>query len=364
MKIGILTLPMHGNIGGVLQNYALVNFLKKYTSEVYTIDYRPHRHELVKAYIFRFIRKIGLSRLIYFTRNEKLVLLYNIRRFIDANISCSGPYYNFNCLKKRAVKFDTIILGSDQVWRKIFIYDSIDIYFLGFLNNKKQQCFSYAASIGTDKCEYSNEELLVINKLIKNFKSISVREYSAISLIENVFKWSCPKPQLVLDPTFLLPAEHYLNLIKERKDIYISKEKNLYYYLLDKNKDKERLLEEFSKRSNLTLYSNYNTSCKAMCSIEQWLSDIFHSDFVVTDSFHGVVFSIIFKKQFAVYINQERGTTRFDSLLKMLGLESRIINNSNIDSILSNRINYEYIQKILDEQRTISIKFIEDNLKK
>ena len=213
MKIGILTLPMHGNIGGVLQNYALIQVLKEYTDEVYTIDYRPYKHEVIKAYIFRGIRKLGLNKFISYSKNKKLSLLYNIRVFIDNNIPCTDTYSNLKELKTGTSNFDFVIVGSDQVWRKIFIYNSIDIYYLKFVNKKQQYCFSYAASLGTDKCEYSREELLHINELIKDFKSLSVREYSAINLIKNVFKWDCKTPQLVLDPTMLLPMEKYLELI-------------------------------------------------------------------------------------------------------------------------------------------------------
>lgn len=360
MRIGVLTLPLHGNIGGVLQNYALVQILKHYGQEVYTIDYRPHKHEVFKAYFLRFIRKIGLCKFIYHTSNKKLELLFNIRKFIDNNIPCKGPYFNFKQLKKISSQYDIIIVGSDQVWRKIFIYDSIDVYYLGFVNKDKTYCFSYAASIGTDKCEYTKKEIAHINKLLTRFQSISVREYSAISLIKDTFKWECPNPQLVLDPTFLLSASQYIELIN--KSNVVVKTKYLYYYLLDNNTQKDSILKEFKDLSNYDLYSSYNDSNSSIASIEQWLADIYYSNFVVTDSFHGVVFSIIFKKQFAVIINKERGSARFDSLLKLFELEDRIIDN-NIEFLFSHKINYDKIGDIIETQKNISIKYIEKNIK-
>lgn len=360
MKIGVLTLPMHGNIGGVLQNYALIQVLKEYTNEVYTIDYRPYKHEIIKAYIFRGIRKLGLKKIVFYSRSKKLSLLYNIRAFIDNNIPCTDIYSNFKELKAGTSNFDFVIVGSDQVWRKIFIYNSIDIYYLGFVDKKQQCCFSYAASFGTDKCEYSSEELLHINELIKDFKSVSVREYSALNLIKKIFKWNCKTPQLVLDPTLLLSMEKYLELISNSK-VVINNKRNIFYYILDNSDDKEIIINKFREATNLDVISSYNSN-KNICSIEQWLSDIYHSEFVITDSFHGVVFSIIFKKQFAVFINKERGTARFDSILKLFKLENRIIRN-NVNALLLNKIDYNEVTEILIHYQNISKEFIASNIK-
>lgn len=364
MKIGILTLPLHGNIGGVLQNYALIHFLEKNGHEVYTLDYRPHKHEIIKAYIFRLVSKLRLKKFTYrlFYKNNKLKLLINIREFIDSKIPLRGPYYSFNALKKASKKYDAIIVGSDQVWRKIFISDSLNIYYLGFTNNKQIR-LSYAASIGTDICEYTEMELTKINQFIKSFKAISVREQSAISLIQNTYKWNCPLPQLVLDPTFLLKDYEYLNLIHNTNTIKYNN-KYIYNYILDNSEEKIEVLNKFSTLLNLELQSSYNIISKRVTpSIEQWLSDILNSEFVITDSFHGVVFSIIFKKQFAVFINNERGRARFNSLLNIFELNNRIINN-NIESLITNKINYDHIQKIKDTYLNKSIIFLNENLQK
>lgn len=362
MKIGILTLPLHANIGGVLQNYALINILRKQKYEVYTIDYRIYKHEIYKANLFSLIKNLGLEWTISFLSklNPKFALLYNIRTFINQYIPHTKFLTSFKELQEISDTFDAIIVGSDQVWRKLFITNSIDIFYLGFIQNNTTKRLSYAASIGTDISEYSNSEIKHINSLIKKFSAISVREESSIRLIKDTFKWTCPSPSLVLDPTLLLAQNEYINLINKAR-IRKREKPYLFYYLLDNNESKSKIVDKISSQLQLEAYTSYNNK-NIMSSIEQWLSDILNASFIITDSYHGVIFSIIFKKQFAIILNKERGASRFKSLIKTFSLENRVLNEENIDSLLNENINYEKIDKKLMKEKKQSLSFLINNI--
>lgn len=362
MKIGILTLPLHANIGGVLQNYALINILSQQNHNVYTLDYRIYKHEIYKARLFSLIRKLGLKIIIpYITKfSPKFALLYNIRTFIDQYIPHTKPLSNTKQLQEISNSLDIIIVGSDQVWRKIFISKSINIFFLDFIQNKATKRIAYAASIGTEVSEYSNEELEYINTLVEKFNAISVREESAVNLIEEKFRWNCVKPSLVLDPTLLLNSQYYINLINNAH-VKIREKPYLFYYILDNNESKTNTINKISSHLNVESYTSYNNK-KITPSIEQWLSDIRNAKFVITDSYHGVIFSIIFKKQFAIILNEERGTTRFNSLVKLFSLESRILNEKTLDSLLKDEIDYNKINRTLSKAKNESLSFLINNI--
>lgn len=362
MRIGLLTLPLHANIGGVLQNYALINLLQQQKHDVCTIDYRIYKHEIYKAKLFCLIKKLGLKWIIpHLTKySPKFVLLYNIRMFIDKNIPHTKFLVSTKELQKISNTFDTIIVGSDQVWRKIFIINSIDIFYLGFIQNNTTKRLSYAASIGTEISEYSDDEIKHINMLIEKFSAISVREESAINLIKNTFKWNCPAPSLVLDPTLLLDQNEYINLIN--KTCVRKREKPyLFYYLLDNNGSKLKITEKIGSYLQLEIFTSYNNK-NITPSIEQWLSDILNANFVITDSYHGVIFSIIFKKQFAIILNKERGASRFKSLIKTFSLENRIIDENNINLLFKTSIDYDKIYKILTKEKELSLSFLINNI--
>lgn len=268
-------------------------------------------------------------------------------------------------------EYDIFIVGSDQVWRKIFIYDDMGAYFLSFLAGKSQKRFSYAASLGTDDIEYNTQELEYINSLIKDFCGVAVREQTSISLIRDVMKWQCKEPQFTLDPTFLLEKEDYFHLIREAK-VKEPFSLNLFYYVLDINEEKEERIRDFADKLNLKPYTIYFSDKKKACQmikqgftpkVEQWLLCISHADFVITDSYHGMVFSLIFNKQFLVWKNKERGAARFNSLLDILEIRNRFISLDGPMSIESMElIDYEKVNKLLSNYKMQSFSFLNNQL--
>lgn len=373
MNIGILTLSIHGNYGGVLQNFALSQVLGKLGHNSCTIDYKTLKHQRIKIRIFRFIRFLGGDYFIKYISylNPKFAFLYHIRSFADKYIVFTKVMKTKAEIEQDSSKYDAVIVGSDQVWRYIFIYDDVSAYFLDFVKNGTKR-IAYAASIGVDNNEYPDTELKMIHSLYSKFDAVSVRERSAVNLIKSLWA-DKPTAEHVLDPTMLLDSEYYRQMIS-KAEIKKQSEKNLFYYVLDMTNSKKGMIKKVSNSKGLKPYTIYSADVKELeCilktgftqKVEQWLSCIDNSEYVITDSFHGCVFCILFNKQFIVYGNKERGLTRFTSLLGMFGLENRIIDvHTSLEEALNlPKINYERVNKLLDVEREKSLSFLLNSLK-
>lgn len=367
MKIGLLTLPFNNNYGGYLQAYALMTILKQMGHEVELI-YRRHNKRPLKyrlLYPFKTVVKCFLriphgplfSSREYDHRQAGKMMM----PFVDKNISPkTKPYCTTVCMEKSCKgKYDVVIVGSDQVWRPMYV-PNINDFFLEFIKDKNVRKIAYAASFGTATPEYTDLQKKVCGKLISEFQAISVREKSALKVIEN-FGWQVNSmPQLVLDPTFLLPSKEYLKHIKLKRCDQI------FCYVLDRTERTRELILYAEKLLKLPCYEilkDVNEKTFLKPSIEIWLSNIYNARFILTDSFHGMVFSIIFNKPFAVYVNKDRGADRFVSLLSLIGLEDRMINDlSDVDKIINNSIKWDSVNEKLENLRNNSIQFLNDSL--
>lgn len=349
MKIAIMTQPLGPNYGGMIQAYALQQVLLDMGHEVLTINRKAPTKttSLFNFSLFlvsRTIKKVlGMRKAPIFFERQAHKILENTQNFIDANILLSEELTSTNQLSDFFEKnsFDVIIVGSDQVWRKDYSPNIFNFYF-DILEGKSIKRLSYAASFGFNKWTYSEEETKRCRDLIKSFDAVSVREKDAIELCRTHL--DC-EAQWVCDPTLLLNKTRYLKLIEGFSfDINGS----LFYYLLDKSQEKVGLVERIADKYKYTTYSCYSkrnhldtqgTSIDdyKLPYLEQWLSSFYHAKLVITDSFHGVVFSIIFEKPFFVFINEERGASRFNSLIEIADFSDRIIDiNTDINSVVNN----------------------------
>lgn len=383
MKIAILTLPLHFNYGGNLQCYALSTVLQRMGHTVINIKLvqdilLPPLWKRPYLYTKRLINKIlGRKYNCIFAEQRQIKDRDTIQKYADEFInlyipSTTNAYKNAASLEELNLHhFDAFIVGSDQVWRPKYAFPDIYTYFLGFLKNEHALRISYAASFGTESNEYSEEEAKECGNLIEKFDAISVREDSAIQLIKNTFGWKCKSfPQQVLDPTILLDKEDYLRIIHP---FYISHNcGKLFYYILDMTPSKRDLLNHIctvKKLESFTVFPkstfpNDRVEDKIIPPVEKWIQGFRDADIVVTDSFHGCVFSIIFNKPFIVYANQKRGIARFKSLLSMFNLENRLVTNSfdlaklDIDAT----IDWTYINTIKEKKKQESISFLYNSL--
>ena len=261
-------------------------------------------------------------------------------------------------------------MGSDQVWRPKYS-PNIFTYFLDFLkNNESVKKISYAASFGVDQWEYKSKETTKCAARAKQFTAISVREDAAVDLCRQHLRVNAVK---VLDPTLLLEKEEYLKLI-DKANISEKDEDFIMFYVLDPKLLKGTIVEEVKKRLGLKLYEIMplaftkenikNINDCVYPPVANWLQGFYKAKYVVTDSFHGTALSILFNKQFIALGNKERGMSRFLSILRIFGLEDRLVTDLNQieNGILNKKIEYNAITKILIKERKDSIQFLKKAL--
>ena len=341
MKIGILTLPLNTNYGGILQSYALQTVLERMGHEVVVLNcerkYSLPLWRMPLSYAKRVIKKYILGRkdtkifAEQHQQKEYAIISQHTQRFIDAYIHT----YNVESFKNlKSTDFDAIVVGSDQVWRpKYFTYlfnASIENAFLSFAREWNIKRISYAASFGTEDWEYTAEDTDLCGELLKLFNVVTVREESAVRLCKERLGIEASH---VLDPTMLLSKEDYIKLF----DVVNTPKSsgNLLTYILDNTPEKTNVINKISKEKGLTPFRinsnakgpNASVEERIQPPVEAWLRGFYDAEFVVTDSFHACVFSIIFGKPFIVIGNKERGMARFESLLKMFGLEDCLISS-------------------------------------
>lgn len=379
MRIGIITQPLKNNYGGLLQNYALQQCLKRFGYKVYTINRASPRDiyniskqtDYTKFFIKQTIKKF-LGRTYLPTKEEYKIITSECRKFVEQNIQVTNSVKTQDEIiaTTKEYKFDAFVVGSDQVWRPMY---SPNIYndFLDFCkDNSNVKRIAYAASFGVDNWEFTDAQTENCSRLAKLFNAISVREDSAIELCN---KFLGVDATLVLDPTLLLEKEDYIELVQKAGEKESAGE--LFCYILDDNFsiknaiyyiEKQLSLKSYqvkSKKSALSLKIGDSISEHIIPSPTKWLRAFMDAKMVFTDSFHGCVFSIIFNKPFWVIGNKERGNARFDSLLKLFNLEDRRIELNEINGIdITKGIDWEKVNTIKEEWQKKSLNFLNSHL--
>lgn len=372
MKIGILTLPQETNYGGILQNYALQQILLQMGHEPITID-RHNKKGFKSVYIqtASFIKRLILRYLLnrnvttlwspFITEEEYAIISSKTQEFINNNIKLTRRIYSTDLeIIDKEYLFDGYVVGSDQVWLDKYCPNS----FLDFVKRKDVKKVVFSASCGEKSFLRNSNKLQICKRLAKDFAGISVREYQLVDECRSLLGLDV---QWLLDPTMLLNRDDYFKFVKTQDNDSI-----LFSYILDNNSWKKQIVEKVSKdlslkiiNGNVHRYYKRNTDAHIdeciFPSVEDWLTNIFYSDFVVTDSFHGTVFAILFNKQFLTIANKRRGLNRFTSLLKMFQLENRLIYDHeliNDINIMARPIDYLQINKILKDKVSDSLCFL------
>ena len=344
MKIGIVTQPLYANYGGILQNYALQQVLKQMGHDPVTLDYMP------SLSLGRYILYAGKGLLCALSPNKRhpikpyhhyLQRPASIDSFVCCNINLTRtiPEYNKRLLEKNGI--EALIVGSDQVWRYSYNSHYLEDMYLAFAKDYPCIKLAYAASFGVEKWDYPAAKTFEAKELIKQFRSVSVRENSAAHMCQEIFD---VKAQVVLDPTLLLDASDYERFCSRPE---LDSSPYLAAYILDMNEEKEVLISTTAKERGLAI-KKMSVSEKSD-SIEEWLSTIRNAEYIITDSYHGCLFSLLFNKQFRVLINKERGEDRFLTLFERLGIK---------DSVPD----YDLVKSQLNEFRKQSIRFLLDSL--
>lgn len=383
MKICILTHSLHTNYGGLLQAFALQKVLRDMGHDVVTAKESVKKPlglcKKIVYFLYHIIKRYLLGNKAYnpfrylFTRfyNEHTLLSqisFNTDRFINANIA-NIDFFEGKTAPTQAMlnQFDALVVGSDQVWRAAYVYTPS--YFLNFTKGVDIKRIAYAASFGIDNInEYSEDIISKCREGASLFDAISVREESGIELCKKNFGVDAIH---LLDPTMLLNKEAYLAVI-ENNDFEMHHDV-MMCYVLDKSEEKSRIINYVAEKlelSPLEVMPKESLSNKSkdlsLCvfpSVSKWLAGFRDAEFIITDSFHGTVFSIIFNKPFIVINNFTRGSARFNSLLKMFGLENRMISSiSNFNDNLMNNIDYTEVNKSISYMKQKSMNFLHSNL--
>lgn len=265
---------------------------------------------------------------------------------------------NFSELKEK--DYDILMVNSDQTWNgdsKIFD-EILNVGYLKFSENWTIPRFVYGASLGVDYWKFPKKFDIIARRLLKKFSGVSVREIGAIEIVK---KHLGINPEFVLDPTLIIDKKYYLDLIKDFNINFNLKEKHLCIYQLDKNILIEKLIK---KAKQLFNYKIYEIDIFKEKYIENFISCINNGNAVITDSFHGTLFSIIFEKPFITYLNKIRGNGRFFSLIKTFNLSQRIVDQENFEKVNINLLEAPlYInQSLLSYLKNKSINFLIKNL--
>lgn len=303
MKIGIITIFHVPNYGAMLQCYSLCSYLIDKGHEVVLFD-QPLSNT---------------SRLAY--RIKHFIKLKFMEDFIKRNLPYTTKDFTENC--------DLYLVGSDQVWNPEIVGHHLDTFLLSFAPAHATKA-SYAASIGLSNWNFDNLTERVTT-LLRDFTYVTVRENSAVSLLQSKFGI---KSHQVLDPCFLLSFNKLKALLPPNTN-EISRKlttfKLVYSYKWYKS------LKKVAKEMNVNwteLNARYIKSKDGLrgfnlksVTVSQWLYHIASSEYFITDSFHGCVFALLFKRQFVVVKGIQHRMTRLQSLLESLHLEHRVVEN-------------------------------------
>lgn len=368
MKIAILTHPLGTNYGGILQNFALQQILKGMGHEPITLYYYFRIPLRIK--IFSIINRL-LQRLrgkniplrVWTSTKEYNKITRNTRSFIKNHITVTRFFAFDDVQSLTGQKVNAICVGSDQVWRGKS--SEVARFFLSDFQGIDIKKIAYGASFGVDFWEFKPEETVKCAKLARQFNSVSVREKSGIELCQQYLNVDA---QWVLDPTLLLSKEVYDGLIPKEHDSH--EDKYLLSYILDQDTLKQTIIEAAVAETYLPErkamaeknFKDVGHSGLSQCvlgPVEGWLNGFKNAKYVITDSFHGTIFSIIYHKPFVSIVNKGRGADRFVSLLTMLHLEEHLVETKDeAMKVIHLTIDYRAVDAALEEMRRKSLNFI------
>lgn len=349
MKICIVTVYDSINSGSFWQAKALETFFKDRNNDVFVLKNNW---------------LLNLKQIFDETKLElKLLIRHGYSRYKSrANMYKNFKRYQkgFNAISLKKAKklgMDLIVLGSDTIWNfdsKYFEKNS-DRY-IGMPFYKISKIISYAASSSNTSL---NKTLQIKDfpKMLEYYTSISVRDENTKKIIENI---TSKKIYEVCDPTLLYNKEYYQHLAKR-----IEKDNYIYLYLFDDlSNNQKKEIEEFASKNNLKIINGTTGRCKMGKSVDKspysFINYMVYADYVITDTFHGTVFSVNLERPFVV-IN--RDTKKVNYFLKYVQLSSRLINSkSELIKVLTIKIDYTNTNEILNKLRYESSKFLDNSI--
>ncbi|MEH2067440.1 MAG: polysaccharide pyruvyl transferase family protein [Nostoc sp.] len=348
MKIGILTFHHVNNYGATLQACALWSFLNSQGYDVEIIDYRPIK--IVWIYLRPLIPLKNIKKVFV-----NIPRAWKMRQFLLSHVKLSHKkFYNQKGLQYYHDKYDVVICGSDQVWCIDSIRSFDSAFFLDFVSNQTTRKISYAASFGNTVTLRSYQKQ--ISDLINQFQTILVRDSNSLKLINKECDREARK---VLDPTFLINY-NTIKITPKIQDKYL-----LLYMHGEIEPEEEEFIKLLAKSENLTIVSVDQPNRLAQINLEsaspgEWVGLYSQADYIMTNTFHGTIFSIIFNKPFSVLVRSDKNNKVTDLLID-LQLENRIFSVEQKTKLLNKEIfdiDYESVSKILETKINESKKYL------
>lgn len=385
MKIAILTQPLRHNYGGLLQAYALQTVLRRMGHDPVMADRQEGRPPLrlmglrLLSWVKCVVRIYLLHRSGYVLRNpfsrrydchmSRACDSSALDRFADERIRTSPRPIRSSCALRRYIVrggFGAVVVGSDQVWREAYS-PCITDYFLAFLPQSFScRKVSYAASFGISPPDIASKRLSACVRGLQSFEALSVRESSGRDILRGLFRRDAA---VALDPTMLLDPADWLQLaaMEEEPAPVFS-----LGYILDTSAFKCRVAEDLSARLAVGCRmlsiapDRQERGVFVYRSVPDWLRSFASASYVVTDSFHGCVFAILFNKPFLAIANPDRGVDRFETLLGHFGLRERMVYSYeeylNRRSSLLSPIDYAPVNARREQLKAASIRWLAEAL--
>lgn len=374
MKIAIITFHAAHNCGSMLQSYALQQTLKKlnYSSEILNYSNKSQQHMYAffrKIYNYHDILYNGATLLYYkLFRQHYNDYQYFLNHFL---VLTKDKYEDFNSLLNIKDKYDCYITGSDQVWN-ICCPDFDDVYYLNFVSNNKLK-IAYAPSFGTTCIQEKATNPTKYKNYINDIKYVSIRENNGAKWIKNLTGRDIPVP---LDPTLLLSSLEYDKLISNFNIDNFPNEKYIFYYAFNYSDEVNEVVSNISKQTNLPVYiidakgwikkaKKYGFKITYNSGPLTFLQLIKNSELVLTTSFHGTAFSIIYNKKFWFIDSKMHNKTddRAITLLQMMNLSHRMKKSENFKDInIFEDIDYITVHENLKANQEKSIGFLKKSL--
>ena len=369
MKVAVITLKDSPNYGGILQAYALQKVIENLGNECVLIDYMTT--EFRKK--FSFLGKPeSMSRVYWLYKKVQyplmIIMMKRMMPFYN-HMNLTRHYTNPVELKELEDKYDIFVTGSDQVWAcDLNYYDPS--YFLDFVKEKHK--VAYAASFGRTVDMLTSNEERFIKSYIEGLDYIGVREDSGVDVVKKMSKRKNAVP--VLDPTFLLSEGEWEKVASHN---HRGKgKKYILCYLMQKFKNDREALK-YAKRLSQKKGLPIIKICRGLTSViwgetsyiptvEEWLGLFMDAEYIITNSFHGMAFSVNFRKQFISFIDGDPASGRNSRIYdrcKDFGLLDRIEIVGKKHNIVDREINYEQVSEILERLKGESYDFLKHSLK-
>lgn len=326
MKIGTLTFHWANNYGAVLQAYALQKHLVSLGHDAVVIDYFPHTYSkrTLRSFVLQ-VRRDGRGIFPDYIKGQK------IESFRRKYLRLSRRYSSIQELRANPPELDAYICGSDQIWNTSFTRGGEGhmtlSYFLDF-GSPNVKRIAYAPSFGCTR--YPLDLMDIVKEKLGCFDAISAREASGLQILKSM---GLEKACLVTDPTLLLSKSDYEDLLQVRSAVQRGR---VFVYALHRRQNTiQQLARELSAARKWSVRKCEHSSWSAL-GIEEWLREFSEAEAVVTNSFHGIVFAILFEKSFvAVPVEGalEEMNDRIFTLLGQFNLQDRIVDRPDREAV-------------------------------